>query len=225
VPGCINSDPVKKLAHLDTWCACSRCASHRENVRYFFREGKWYPYNPIRYPDTKLPLYTKDKYSKTLSACNKFAQFHGVAGPGTLFVLCADCNGLCGFELLEHAESERTVFELLLTRWPEPPALVIYDNACNVHRFAMGREPNYFKFVKFILDKFHVAGHVKCSCAYDPFKHEIIVKPMNTSGCEQLNSRFVDKRKQLYKMGQGRYLWHVRLWLLLDHCAKHGVDV
>ena len=39
------------------------------------------------------------------------------------------------------------------------PALVIYDNACNLHRYALNRDPEFFTNTKFTVDRFHWSNH------------------------------------------------------------------
>ena len=187
--------------------------------------GEWFPYNAKRFEDSGLLLgvYDRDAGSSSRYCCNKFYSKHGVGTPGTLFGLCLDCNGFVGMKFLKFAESERTIFELLLTRWPTPPKVVVYDNACNAHYFCLSREPDYFKFTQFIIDQLHASGHKACSCAYDPTRHEIVINK-NTQQCEQLNSKFTRKQSQLYKMGQVTALWHLRLFALLTVMEKTGLS-
>ena len=127
-------------------------------------------------------------------------------------------------QLLKFHESPRTLFELLLTRWDVPPTVVVYDFACGEHKFCIAREPEYFKFVKFLIDKLHTAGHTTCSCAYDPYKHRFVMN-LNTQLCEQFNAKFTRKQPQLYKLSQVSYLFHMRHFLFMDACERAGVEI
>lgn len=39
------------------------------------------------------------------------------------------------------------------------PKVVIYDNACNLHDYALNRDPGFFKNTKFFVDRFHWFNH------------------------------------------------------------------
>ena len=39
------------------------------------------------------------------------------------------------------------------------PKLIIYDNACNLQRYALRREPAYFAHTWFAIDRTHQKGH------------------------------------------------------------------
>ena len=48
----------------------------------------------------------------------------------------------------------------------EPPEVVIYDNACNLHQYCLNRDPNFFCNTRFYVDGLHWDGHV---CKYSLF--------------------------------------------------------
>lgn len=64
----------------------------------------------------------------------------------------------------------RTVFEVLLTRFPELPKQIVMDNVCNLHSYIMNREPEHFKDVQFYIDEAHFRGHKHCCPAYNTRK-------------------------------------------------------
>lgn len=39
------------------------------------------------------------------------------------------------------------------------PSTVIYDNACNLHNYALNRAPLFFKDTWFLIDRFHWRNH------------------------------------------------------------------
>ena len=61
----------------------------------------------------------------------------------------------------------RTVFEVLLTRFPELPKQIVMDNVCNLHSYILNREPEHFKDVQFYIDEAHFRGHKHCCPAYN----------------------------------------------------------
>ena len=103
-----------------------------------------------------------------------------------------------------------------------PPQLVIYDNSCNLHEFCMRREPDFFRFTQFLLDRLHVAGHSRCTVAYDPYKHRAVVK-INTQVCEQENAKYKPLKKQLYKMGQVTFLFHFLHFQFMDQLERDDI--
>ena len=39
------------------------------------------------------------------------------------------------------------------------PAMVIYDNACNLLSYCLNREPDFFRTTWFLVDRFHWHNH------------------------------------------------------------------
>ena len=59
------------------------------------------------------------------------------------------------------------MFEALITRWPNAPAAITYDNGCNLHAYMLNRAPTFFKETEVFVDHMHFKGHTACSTAYD----------------------------------------------------------
>ena len=81
--------------------------------------------------------------------------------------------------------------------WPRRtlPDIFIYDNTCHLHRFCLYREPEFFRFVTFLIDKFHWGNHVACQCMYDMLTyHDGKFQGFNSQACEQVN-RILSKLK------------------------------
>jgi hypothetical protein len=136
---------------------------------------------------------------------------------GLLFVFCTEHGKLIGFQAMKFSESERTVFELVRTRFATAPPLIIYDNACNAARFCRVRDLPFFLQTRFIIDKLHVSNHRKCSPGFSPYVNCSAVRNINTSVCEQQNALYADKKKQFYFFAQDMYLFHLRLAVCLRH--------
>lgn len=75
-----------------------------------------------------MPLYVADLHTRSQTYCNKFYERHGVKTPGVFFVYCTCHGALVGYHMLKFAESERTVFEFIMTRFRKAPPLIVYDN-------------------------------------------------------------------------------------------------
>ena len=89
---------------------------------YFFT-GHFYPHlNVIR----NIPKYEKDRYYKSNTACNKFIRSSGKGTAGLFLAYCVEHGQLLGYHALKYAESTRTVHDLLFSRFPEAPAILVY---------------------------------------------------------------------------------------------------
>ena len=88
----------------------------------YFISGHFYPFLPII---RTIPKYMKDKYSKSLSACNKFYPKKGRATAGLFLAYCTEHGKLLGFHAMKYAESCRTVHNLLFSRFEHAPAFVV----------------------------------------------------------------------------------------------------
>ena len=115
-----------------------------------------------------------------------------------------------GFELLNGAESSRVLFRFFMTRLINRIKLegIIYDNACNLQKFFLNRDPRDFKFTRFIVDGCHFAGqkkqkkgnfktgsngHLGCSSSYNYMEYKKYISEgddgaSNSQGREQINS-------------------------------------
>ncbi len=140
-------------------------------------------------------------------------------------MFCTEHGKLIGFQALKFSESERTVFELIRTRFPVAPPLVVYDNACNVARFCLIRDLAFFLRVRFILDKLHESNHRKCSPSFSPQINSSVIRKINTSKCEQENALYADKKSQFYFFAQDMYLFHLRLIVCLRHLSLDAAVV
>jgi hypothetical protein len=56
---------------------------------------------------------------------------------------------------MHEGESARSVFEVLYTRFPTAPSVVIYDNACNLAIYSHIRECDFFGDTTFAIDRLH----------------------------------------------------------------------
>ena len=100
--------------------------------------------------------YNTDSSQSETGRCKKFAPRKNKAMPGLLVVYCAEHSCVIGYEMMEYAESARTVFRYLATRHSDcMPDVFFYDNSCNLHDFAMVREPTLFQKVHFLIDTLH----------------------------------------------------------------------
>jgi hypothetical protein len=65
-------------------------------------------------------------------------------------------------------ESPETAFTWMYSRLPDGKRVVIYDNACNLLMYIMGRTPHFFQETLLFVDRLHQKNHVNCSSGKSP---------------------------------------------------------
>lgn len=148
----------------------------------FLRSGVWCgmaPDNPWQ-PSSlggshiyrQLSRYTADERDMggCASSCNKYQPSMKKLIPGYFFVWCACCRRCTMFSIMRDAESPRTPFDLLYTHMERAPQQFQLDNGCNLHSFALAREPSFFAGMRVLIDEPHYRGHSKCSANYNTGK-------------------------------------------------------
>lgn len=188
----------------------------RKGTTEFFYSGCWYPKNPLL---RNVPQYYACKNLKGMAVNKQVHTGANVNSPGLFLVFCHEHSELIGFHLLKYYESTRTVHDLLLSRFPIAPRIIIYDHACDLHLYSIAREPKFFAETSYYCDKLHYGTHKDCSCAYDPFKHTPLDKE-NTVIYEQVNSQIKHTRKSMSKMTQVHFLFIMRHILYMLKLTK-----
>lgn len=115
-----------------------------------------------------LHKYAADEHTfNTARSCQKAQPVMRRLIPGCMFYWCTLC-GLCVcFHVMANAESPKTVFDTLYTKWQHAPPSFCMDNGCNVHHYILNREPGFFRDTKIFIDQSHYHGHKDCSAAYN----------------------------------------------------------
>ena len=103
--------------------------------------------------------------------CAKHAKGNTHLGPGVILLWCVEHRCCIGFSIMTKAESPRTLYEVLATRFRVLPAIVIYDNACNVCAYAMNRNPSLFRDTQFLSDALHFPAHTNCAPTFDSARY------------------------------------------------------
>ena len=166
--------------------------------------------------------------SKHYSTCNKFTSTDRTFSPGVFSCCCP--HGICwGFSIMKQYEGPGTAFDILVRRFSEAPGMVIYDNACNLSRYVLKREPGHFAKTQFRIDRVHQPGHVGCHEGYNlssyPDNCSVLggsmnLSAMNTQVCEQAHSSLEAISTQAKFMSQGNFLQYVRYFLYRQNLAK-----
>ncbi|KAE8185006.1 hypothetical protein CF336_g7582 [Tilletia laevis] len=84
---------------------------------------------------------------------------------GGLMALWCPHRICVGFHVIPHAEGRNDVFSAIYTHWSTPPAVIVYDFACQLGPYSLRREPGFFKDTLFVVDQMHEKGHSNCSGA------------------------------------------------------------
>jgi hypothetical protein len=94
-------------------------------------------------------------------------------GPGLVVFVCPHRN-IYGYVLMNQFESPRFVFEAVRCFFPFPPQFLVYDLACVLHRYCLGRNAALFRDTTFVLDRFHQCNHTTCSRSYSMRAHALL---------------------------------------------------
>ena len=183
------------------------------------------PHHPVC---RRKNAYKVDATNVSNSVCNKFTSRDRTFSPGLFSCFCP--HGICwGFSIMKQYEGPSTAFDMLLRRFPEAPGMVIYDNACNLSRYALKREPGFFAKTQFRIDRVHQPGHVGCHEGYNlssyPDNCSVLggsmnLDAMNTQVCEQAHSSLEAISTQAKFMSQAHFLQYVRYFLYRHNKAK-----
>lgn len=104
------------------------------------------------------------------------------------------------FVLIKIALIYVKLFELLVTRFPRAPELVVYDNSCNLAAFCYNNEPQFFQNTRFAIDSFHYVNHKNCNTAFNSIHISERNSKLQFSLSEQKNLRFALLRPAFSKM-------------------------
>ena len=110
-----------------------------------------------------------------------------------------------------------------MRRFPQPPKIIVYDNACKLHAYVLNREPKRFQNSRFHVDRLHFrVGHVGCSIGYDlrTYQSDKSILQLNSQINEQANSGLRRIQTQLTYMTPGNIIHHTALFLGLRNMDR-----
>jgi len=162
--------------------------------------------------------------------CTKHLMSHPGLTPGIFAVFCP--HGLCmGFAIMSRSEGPKTFFEFICHRFSKAPKMIVYDNCCNLHRYCLRREPNFFSQTWFLIDRLHQRGHIACHEGYnmDVYPEDEVVVPrwaadgivmpeitlgkFNSQAAEQCNAKLDQISTQVAYMSQANFMAVVKYYL------------
>ncbi|XP_062376267.1 uncharacterized protein LOC134064364 [Sardina pilchardus] len=143
--------------------------------------------------------------------CRKTIGHHSTLIPGIFTLFCV--HGVCyGFAVMETSESVNIPFTILRTRFQSGPRVVLYDNACKLHAYALNRDPDFFKETWFLVDRLHWKNHTGCNGGYNMDLYPQF-SALNSQVAEQFNSRLKRLKHHLPYMSRENFIRHVKLFL------------
>jgi hypothetical protein len=70
------------------------------------------------------------------NSCNKYVLYHNGLTPGIFAIFCP--HGICvGFKIMSTCEGPGTAFQFIFHRFKWAPKLIVYENACNLHKYCV----------------------------------------------------------------------------------------
>ncbi|XP_076147300.1 uncharacterized protein LOC143131543 [Alosa pseudoharengus] len=170
-----------------------------------------FPHLPMKRPRGRFLLDTVRKPEGPADGCRKYSGHHSTLIPGLFTLFCG--HGVCyGFSVMESSESVNIPFTILRTRFQTGPRVVIYDNACKLHSYALNRDPEFFKTTWFLVDRLHWRNHSGCNCGYNADLYPQF-SGVNTQIAEQFNSRLKRLKYHLPYMSRDHFIRHIQLYL------------
>ena len=148
--------------------------------------------------------------------CRKLSNSHPSLSPGVFTIFCR--HRVClGFSLMTSSESPKTPFRLFLSRFVDylPQLRIIYDNSCNLHTYALNREPARFAETIFLVDRLHFQDHSACTLGYstNSYNFDPKIKTLNTQINEQANADLRNLSKQISYMKPDNVMIILKLFL------------
>ena len=159
------------------------------------------------------PLFRFDQMED--KHCGKRYASSSTHTPGVLVVMCACSHPkLIGFIVMTRAESTSLALSSVLMFFQKPPAVMLYDNACNTLDAALLRLPWLMMYSLLIVDRFHYKGHT-CNSLFDADMYRLL-DAIKSSAAESINAKI---KRALYHMRFSRgnllvYYLNVRFALL-----------
>ncbi len=148
--------------------------------------------------------------------CNKYASAYRTLSGGIMVMWCEHRIAV-GFHIIARGEGRNDVFSPIYCKWREAPTHIIYDFACNLHKYCLNREPKFFRDTKFLIDQHHQGNHIGCSEAYrlSTFKQELVADLvyLNDSAAECGNSGLSKLKTSARYMSKQRFMKLCRLQL------------
>ena len=140
----------------------------------------------------------------------------------------ASMGFVMAMKLWHNANLQKFPFmQIFFACFPQPPRVVVYDNACKLHVDCLNREPGHFQKTLFLVDHFHWRGHTGCSSCYNlDLYGEPMLKTLNSQINEQTNADLQKIQGQLAYMTPANFQIHLALFISVKNCnIIHAMDL
>ena len=130
-------------------------------------------------------------------------------------------HGTClGFSIMDRSESAAVPFNIFMTCFESPPAVIVYDASCQLATYALEREPALFANTTFVSDQLHFkSGHQHCSSAHNIATHSARLGRRNWVVCEQGHSKMRRISASVSYMTQSTFVFVMRHFLALQNAS------
>ena len=192
-------------------------------------------HDPLRQPDRKhsryrvtgayygahfkrvRPRYNIDSnlHKPKKGQCEKMFLTHQHQTGGIMIAWCKHRIAV-GFHIIPRQEGRNDVYSVLYQRWQKAPRTIVYDFACQLHKYSITREAVFFRDTKHVIDEHHSDNHTACSEAYrmKPYKqYNDEWTFFNDSAAECGNSGLAKAKLSSSYMGLARFMDFARLQL------------
>ncbi|XP_066935338.1 uncharacterized protein [Clytia hemisphaerica] len=104
---------------------------------------------------------------------------------------------------------------------PHAPDYIVYDNNCSLHSYCLNRDPLFFRWTKFLIDRFHWKNHTACGTGYCMNIYSELEK-MNSQINEQQNAATKRLKTQLSYMRPDHFMSHCRFFIWYRNYLKQS---
>ncbi|XP_066304259.1 uncharacterized protein [Branchiostoma lanceolatum] len=164
-------------------------------------------------PSPEVTEYESDKCRKGLNE---------LPSPGVLSLFCP--HGVCyGFELIRSCDLPQHEFELIRTRFRKAPKVIVSANSCQLHEYALDRDPHFVKNTLFLIGRSDFKGHI-CSLGYslNMYTAALDVKSLNTRVNKIAKSRLLKVQPHLAYMTPSDFMLHASKSLAIRNMNVRG---
>jgi len=168
----------------------------------------------------------KPKPTKPMKEC-KHAFGDSCSRTGGIFTCMCEHGVAYASWVIKTSEGRNDPFTFLTCYLKQAPDIVVYDFACGLMEYCLNRAPDYFKYCRFVVDKFHERNHEGCSEALRmvQFYSSGEVAPPNTQLCEQINKHMKRYKKTMQNMKQYGFMTLLRAVLEAWNVSKYKLLV
>ncbi len=124
--------------------------------------------------------------------------------------------------IVNGSEGRKDPLYSLYSHLEKCPDILYYDNACQLHEYALNRESGYVSNCQMFHDVFHSYGH-KCPNVYK--SNRLSLPKANTSIAEQFNSFAQSLKKSSAQMSQSTFVFCLQYFCHMWNLKKKHYSI